>query len=447
MASKIQQMFSKLSPKQIREFLGQLSNKEALQILDDWSLWAMPHQQWPEGNWRRWACRAGRGSGKSYMGSKWVNEIAEDKNNIQGGEIGIIARTHTDARQTCVEGPSGILKTAKSNFMPIWEPGKGILTWPNGVRGRIFSADKPESLRGPNFSFVWADEVCFWPGVEKTWWESIEPALRKGIARALITTTPLPDKFLRNLEELDDSVVTRASTYDNKFLKKEVLGVFEKHYKGTRRGRQELYGEFLDDNPGALWNYKLINEQRLDPDYFDYDKITRIVVAIDPAVTSHEGSDESGIIVAGMDYEKNGYILEDRSVKGKPEEVCAAAIEAYHDWQANYVVAEVNNGGDWIESTLKLIDHRVAYKDVRAKKGKLLRAEPVATAYERRMIFHVGQFPTLEQQQTEWEPGKPSPDHLDAAVYALTELVVGEEPPRNNKQIGRAMRNLAVKWR
>lgn len=442
----IQEIAAKLGSKErVAEFIAGLSTAEAAVLMNDWALWAMPHQRMPGGNWRRWIVRAGRGSGKTYCGAKWVNEIAKDKDKIRDGEIGIISETHTKARKVSVEGPSGILATSSDDFRPSWEPGKGKLTWPNGVVGHIYSADKPSSLRGPNWSFVWADEICFWPNPERTWGEVIEPALRIGWARAIITTTPLPDRFLRDLEAKKSSVTTRASTYDNKFLKKEVLAEYEDLFKGTRRGAQELWGKYLDRNPHALWDVSLLERSRIDPETFDFDSLTRIVVAVDPAVTSHEDSDSTGIVVAGMDGEGIGYILEDRTMKGQPHEWAKAAADAYSDWGANYVVAEVNQGGDLVESNIRQVKANIAYKAVRAKKSKELRAEPVSTAYVRGRIKHVGFFPELEDQQVNWQPGKPSPDRLDAAVYALTELVIGEDPPRDFSKIGSALRTMT--WR
>jgi phage terminase large subunit-like protein len=423
--TKILQMLQGLNLKQIQSLLGKLSPDEAFALLDDWSLWAMEHQQMPSGNWRRWVMRAGRGAGKGYGAAKTVNEVARDRSKIKTGEIGIVARTYSDVRYTCVEGPSGILATAPSDFKPVWYPGHGLLVWPNGVRGRIFSADKPEGMRGPNWSFLWADEICHWPEPKKTWWEAIEPALRIGWARCVITTTPLPDPFLQELEAKDDTVVTRASTFDNKWLPEIVKQGFREHYEGTRLGKQELYGEFLEDNVYALWAYETIENHRVSlvPD------LKRVVVSIDPAVTANENSDETGIIVFGIAANNHGFVLEDATGIYTPTEWARKAVELYNLYKADRIVAEVNQGGDMVEGTIRAIDPTVSYAAVRATRGKLLRAEPVAALYERGLIHHVGVYDKLESQLVTWVPGKPSPDRLDALVWASTFLQLSGDKP------------------
>ena len=419
----------------LNKFLVTLTEEEATVLLSDFRFWLMPYQVMPEGKWRRWILRGGRASGKSQAASSWINWVAENV-DLEGGTIGIIARTWTDARNTLIEDKSGILGTARKDFMPVWSPGKGTLEWPNGVKARVFSADKPESIRGSNFAYVWADEFCFWPNNEKTWTESIEPALRIGPARAIISTTPLPDSFLKKLEEMDSSVVTRGSLFDNKYIGKEKKEELIKLFEGTRRGRQELYGDYLETNLNALWRAGLIEPYRVDRNSFDYSKIVKTVVAIDPAVTSNEKSDETGIIVAGIDKDGIGYILEDATMKGLPHEWAERAIQLYHDWEANWIVAEVNQGGDLIRSTIHSIDNRVAYKAVRATKGKFLRAEPVASLYEQNKVIHVGLFDKLEEQQCNWEPGKPSPDRLDALVWAIYALMLEDiSKPKPNLKL------------
>lgn len=400
----------------LKNAIDKLPMSQQMAIYDDWSLWALPHQRLPEGQWRRWVLRGGRGSGKTFAAAKTVNMIARDRQKIRTGEIGIIARTHSDARFTCVEGPSGILATAPSDFRPEWSPGTGTLVWPNKVKGRIFSADKPEGMRGPNWSFIWADEVCQWPDVERTWWEVIELALRLGWARALLSTTPRPDPFLKNLEASEDTVVTHASTFDNPWLDERTKEAFKKVYAGTRRGQQELEGLILEDVNDALWSWEHIENHRVDtlPDF------ARIVVAIDPAVTSTESSDETGIIVFGLDYKNHGYVLEDASGTYTPNQWAKLAVSLYHRYEADRIVAETNQGGDMVEATVRAIDPRVSYSGVRATRGKTLRAEPVAALYERGMVHHAGVYEKLEKQLTTWVPGHPSPDRLDALVWAST---------------------------
>jgi phage terminase large subunit-like protein len=422
-APQIIRRLGRLDKTKLAGLLASLSVTEAQALLDYWPIWALAHQQMPPGKWRRWVMRAGRGGGKTYAGAKWVNELAEDRSKIRTGDIAIIARTYTDARQTCIEGSSGILATAKASFRPRWEPGNSLVVWPNGVRGRVLSADKPESIRGLNAAVVWGDEVCFWPDPEKTWFESIEPALRIGWARAILTTTPQPDPFLRKLEAMSDTVVTRASTFDNPHLSDEVLEALRVNFEGTRRGLQELYGEILDDDDRFLWRLDTIANNRVR----NRPQLVRIVVAIDPAVTAKESSDMTGIIVAGIDADGHVYVLHDATMKGAPHEWAQQAIDLFKIYRADRIVAEINQGGDMVEATLRAIDPSVPYKSVRATRGKMLRAEPVAALYEQDRVHHVGVFAELEQQQCTWLPGKPSPDRLDALVWAVTELALEDE--------------------
>lgn len=424
--AKILEMLSKLSHEETMELLGTLTAEEAMAILDDWNLWALPYQRLPPGDWRRWVLRAGRGSGKTYGAAKNINEIARDRSKIRTGEIGIIARTHADARYTCVEGPSGILATAPHDFKPEWHPGHGLLVWPNAVKGRIFSADKPESLRGPNWAVIWADEICHWFQAKKVWWEAIEPALRIGWARAIITTTPLPDGFLEELENKSDTIVSRASTFDNRWLSPEVKKAFKEHYEGSRLGEQELYGEYIDDVAGALWRSETIEKNRVEK----LPQLRQVIVSIDPAVTAKEDSDMTGIVVLGRDADNHVYVLEDLTGKYEPTEWATKAVVLYHRYQADRIIAEVNQGGDLVETTLKAIDPKIPYKSVRAWRGKYLRAEPVAACYERGLVHHAGVFKELEDQMITWVPGRPSPDRIDAMVHGVTHLILSE------KQVG-----------
>jgi len=422
---KIAKLIRGLDAEGVDKLVESLGEEEHLAVLDDWSLWALPYQRLPEGEWRRWLLRAGRGAGKTTAAARAVNELARDRTKIRSGEIGIIARTHTDARFTCVEGPGGILANASSTFRPLWYPGHGLLVWPNGVRGRIFSADRPEGLRGPNWSVVWADEICTWPDVKRIWWEVVELALRIGWARAIITTTPTPDPFLQELEKKKDTITTRASTFDNRFLAEAIKENYRAVYEGTRIGLQELLGEYLEDNIYALWRYDLIEETRVT----SVPPLHRVVVSIDPAVTATERSDETGIIVYGIDPRNHGYVLDDSSSIYQPHEWGLKAVSLYQKYKADRVIAEVNQGGDMVEATLRAVDPTIPYASVRATRGKLLRAEPVAALYEREMVHHVGVYRKLEDQMITWVPGKPSPDRLDALVHAATYLQLPKEKP------------------
>jgi phage terminase large subunit-like protein len=417
-----------ITPAKIAALVEALETDEMMALLSDWELWSLPYQQIPPGDWRRWVFRAGRGTGKTYTGSRTTNEVAKDRSKIKRGEIALWGRTHADARFTMVEGPSGILATAPPDFRPKWEPGNGSLTWPNGIRGRILSADRPEQGRGVNAAWVWADEPAHWPDFGKTWWEVVEPGLRIGWARAMLTTTPLPASELRDLEEKPGSVVTRASTFDNAYLSKTVRDALRSHYEGTRIGRQELLGEYLAANENALWDPEMIEGYRVKKAPID---LRRVVVAVDPAVTAHKDSDETGIVVAGIDARSEGYVIADKTLKGSPHQWGKMAVACYHRFKADAIVVEVNNGGDLVESNIRGIDKRVKVKSVRASRGKVTRAEPVAALYERGLIHHVGALEALEDQMLNWDPLRTSksPDRIDALVWAFHELLLQEKRP------------------
>ena len=420
-----------IDPSGIDKWLATLSATERKAILTDRRLWRLPYQNPPEGNWRRWIFRAGRGTGKTYTGGDMTNAVAADRDKMgSSGEIGIIGRTWTEARQVMVEGPSGILATAPPGLAPEWEPGNGVLVWPftnkagKKVKGRIFSADKPEQMRGPNFSWVWADEPAHWPNLKTTWLEVIELALRSGWARCMLTTTPIPGSFLQEMEKMPGSVVTRASTFQNSYLDKRVLDAYRSAYAGTRRGDQELAGEYLDDNEKALWCTDDFDQHRVKeaPD------LKRVVVAIDPAVTANANSDETGIVVAGVSDDGHGYVMRDRSGTYTPGEWGRIAVAEYYRSKADAIVAEVNNGGDLVVDNIRAVDDTVNVIAVRASRGKFTRAEPVAGLCERGKYHHVGQLRELEKQCCGWDPTKTdSPDRLDAKVWALTELMLRDD--------------------
>lgn len=406
-------------------FLRSLSHAELRQLHDRWDLWALPWQVMPKGDWRIWMLRGGRGIGKSVTISQAAHQLARDPAMLGGGVIGIMGRTHTDVRSVNVEAPgTGILATAPEGFRPAYEPGKGRLTWPNGVQGRLFSADSPQALRGNNFSAILCDELQAWPKVEETWWGELEPAVRKGGAKIIIAMTPRPLKFFRDLEALAGTVVTSASMFDNPYLDKDYRDRMAARYEGNPLGRQELGGEYIEDIAGALLALRLIDQHRvLRAPYKD---LKRIVIAVDPAVTNTDKSDETGIVVMGLDNEGHGYVLADESgkygiVDGEWAHVVA---KLYHVYKADLVVAEVNNGGDFVEAGLRAVDSTLPYGAVRASRGKRIRAEPVGALYHRGMIHHVGVLPELEEELTSWVLGDPSPNRLDALVWAATELML-----------------------
>jgi phage terminase large subunit-like protein len=381
---------------------------------------ARPNQLPPPGDWRVWLLLAGRGFGKSRTGAEWVRSETEAGRRWQWAFVGATA---ADVRDIMVEGDSGILRISPPWFRPEYEPSKRRLTWPNGAVATLFSGDEPDQLRGPNRDGAWADEVAKWKHAREAW-DNLELVLRAGSdPRCVVTTTPKPIAVVRELLTDPLTTVTRGSTYDNaanlapSFLRR-ILG----KYEGTRLGRQELHAELLDDIPGALWQRAMLDDLRVA----EAPELQRIVVAVDPAVTSGEDSDETGIVVAGKGIDGHGYVLADLTCRLSPDGWARRAVQAYHTRRADMLVAEVNNGGELVETTIRTVDPLVAYKAVRASRGKRVRAEPVAALYEQGRVHHVGSLADLEDQQCNYTPDgyDGSPDRVDALVYALTELLL-----------------------
>ncbi|MDQ0417912.1 phage terminase large subunit-like protein [Croceifilum oryzae] len=408
---------SSLTEGERQELLGSLSAEEAQGLLYDWRFWARPNQLPPKGNWRTWLLLAGRGFGKTRTGAEWVRSLVETE---QAKRIALVAPTAADARDVVVEGESGIMAISSPWFMPIYEPSKRRITWPNGAIATLYSADEPERLRGPQHDAAWCDELAAWRYPDS--WDMLLFGLRLGKdPRVVVTTTPKPTPIIKSLVKAETTAITKGSTFDNaENLAPAFLKQILSKYDGTRLGRQELYADILDDNPGALWNQRMVDKLRVK----EYPDLVRVVVAIDPAVTSSDESDETGMIVAGVGVDGHGYVLEDLSLRSTPDGWARIAVEAYHRHRADRVVAETNNGGDMVEHTIRTVDATVSYKKLHASRGKLTRAEPIAALYEQGRVHHVGDFGDLEDQLCSWTPGEKSPDRMDALVWSLTELML-----------------------
>ncbi len=334
-------------------------------------------------------------------------------------------------------GESSILQISEPGFRPVYESSKRRLVWPNGAIGIIYSGDEPDQFRGPQHAKAWVDELAKFQYPTESW-DNLELGLRIGAApQVIVTTTPRPIKVIKDIVADPRTVLTTGSTFENKAnLAPMFLDRMKKKYKGTRLGEQELEGKILIDNPGALWNIGLIDKSRIhnlikikaatEKDKDVMIDFVRVVAGVDPEATSSEGSAETGIIVAGLDAEGHGYILSDRSLRATPNQWAAQVITAYHAHSADRVIAEINNGGEMVETIIRSIDKQVSYKGIHASHGKLTRAEPVAALYEQGRIHHVGSFPELEDQMTSWVPGEKSPDRMDALVWAITELMLGD---------------------
>jgi phage terminase large subunit-like protein len=410
-----------------------------------WHEIARPEQLAPAGSWRKWLVLAGRGYGKSRTINEWAIEQALTRPGSRGA---LVAATAADVRDVVMEGESGIMNISSPDFMPIYKPSLRRVIWPNGSIATTYSADEPDRLRGPQHHWATCDELAAWRRPEA--WDMLMFGLRLGNdPRVAIATTPRPTKIIKDLvlgkekpgstERVKDEtvVITRGTTYDNRAnLADAFFSDIISAYEGTRLGEQELNATLLTDIPGALWKFVTIADARVSPP-IELANLLKVAVAIDPAVTSGEGSNETGIVVAGVGKDGQGYVLEDCTLSGSPDEWATVAIKAYLRWEADEIVAEKNNGGDMIENTIRVTLqalHRqnagvypasIPYTAVHASRGKRTRAEPVSALYEQGRVHHVGVFGKLEDQMTTWLPDVDnSPDRMDALVWALTKLML-----------------------
>jgi len=343
----------------------------------------------------------------------------------------IVAKTYADVRDTCAEGVSGIVAVLnRYQAVKTYNRSIGEITLTNGSKIKLFSAEEPDRLRGPQHHGAWCDELAAWDKPDA--WDQLQFGMRLGEhPQIVVTTTPRPTKLIKDLISRETTHITRGSTFENADnLSQSALVELQARYDGTRLGRQELYGEVLDDVEGALWTRSLIEDARIRPE--DAPPYFRVVVAIDPAVTSGESSDETGIIVAGATPDGHYYIIEDATMKGSPEAWMRKAVEMYRKHKCDRVIAETNNGGDMIEALLRQVDANVPYRKVTASRGKKVRAEPISALSEQKRLHMVGGFPELEDQLVSWEPdADKSPDRMDAMVWAVTDLMGGSVAMRS----------------
>ena len=419
--SRLTESLSSLPQHTRRRILAQMKDlrgRPAEEALRMWPLWARDNQLPPPGDWSVWMLLAGRGFGKTRTGAEWVRSRVESGIS---GRIALVARTPADIRDVMVEGESGLLSVCPSWNRPKYEPTKKRLTWPDGTQARGFSSHEPDQLRGQQFNTAWCDELTSWEYPRETW-DTLALGMRSGISpQRVVTTTPRPIDLLRELVEYDEVHVTRGSTYENRqFLAPSFIRHIERRYEGTDTGRQEIFAELLEEAEGALWRRDWIEHVETPPE------LNRIVVAIDPAMSSRPDSDETGIIVAATDEELRGYVLEDGSGRMSPDEWARRAISLYDRYSASRIIGERNNGGDLVASVLRTASggRTLPIRLVTASIGKYARAEPVAALYQQRRVRHVGSFPKLEDQLCTWEPGSStSPDRMDALVWALSHLI------------------------
>ena len=342
----------------------------------------------------------------------------------ESGRVALVAPTPDDVRNVMVEGVSGLLRVSPPWSMPKYEPSKRKLTWPNGATALGFSSYEPDRLRGPQFDTAWCDELASWKHPRETW-DNLQFGLRLGESpRCAVTTTPKPIGLLRELKEREDVMVTTGSTYENRDnLATEYIEHIKRRYEGTRTGRQEIYAELLDESEDSLWRRDWIEVSRVR----EAPELARVVVAVDPAVSSRSSSAETGIVVVGADEDGHAYVLADASGRMSPDGWARRAIGMLDRYGADRVIGESNNGGDLVEHTIRTAydDRVVPYKSVRASRGKYARAEPVSALYEQGKVHHVGGLDALEDQICTWSPGSEgSADRMDALVWAVTELLL-----------------------
>ncbi len=428
-----------LPPDQRTKLLESLSDAEALSLLYDWPFWARPEQLPPTGDWLVWLILAGRGAGKTRSGAEFIRDFCTTHPITRAA---LVAATFADGRDAMVEGESGLLEITPPWLLKggtaetAWNRSMGEMYFANGSRARIYSSEKPGQLRGPQHHIAWCDEAAKFRDAhlgtqEDTTWSNLMMGLRLGQnPRVVVTTTPKPNRLIKQLAKMPQATLTHGTTFDNlanlaPTFRAQVLS----QYEGTRLARQELYAEILEDVPGALWTLAQIDRLRVG--VHDLPEMQRVVVAIDPAVSSTDDADETGIVCCGLGADSRGYVLDDASGRYSPDGWARAAVDLHRQQSGDRIVAEVNNGGDLVEHTLRTVDQSVPYRKVHASRGKRVRAEPIAALYEQGRVHHVGRLDALEDQMCNWTPeSADSPDRMDALVWALTDLMLGRAQRR-----------------
>jgi phage terminase large subunit-like protein len=415
----------------VETFLSSLSAKELTALAHDWEVWARPDQlppMWAQGGglWTIWLMLGGRGAGKTRAGAEWVRGLALGRAPFASEpveRIALVGETLMDARDVMIEGVSGLLSVHARGERPQWMPSRRQVAWPNGAVAQVFSADDPESLRGPQFGAAWTDELAKWRYAEAAW-DMLQFGLRLGKwPRQMVTTTPRATPLIKRLLNDPRTALSRAATQANAAnLAPGFLDTVLARYKGTRLGRQEIDGEIVEDREDSLWPRLLIDSARVDtaPD------LARIVVAVDPPAGGVK-SDACGIVAAGQGRDGMIYVLEDASLHAtQPHLWASRAIALWHRLKADALIAEANQGGDMVRAVLRAADSSVPVTLVHATRGKWLRAEPVAHLYAQGKVKHVGALPLLEDEMADFGlnglSGGHSPDRLDALVWAVTAL-------------------------
>lgn len=415
-------------------FLSELEDEEIRGLPYLFDFWALPHQLPPEGDWKTWVVMGGRGAGKTRAGTEWVRAQVEGSGPLDDGRarhVALVGETYDQARDVMVMGDSGILACSPEDRRPKWLAEKRKLVWPNGAEAKVFSAHDFEALRGPQFDAAWVDELGKWSRAEEAW-DMLQFALRLGEnPQQVVTTTPRNIPVLKRILGSKSTVVTQAATAENRAnLAASFLEEVDAQFGGTQLGRQELDGLLIEELEGALWTRAMLagaGDLPAKPP-------ERVVVAVDPPVSSKASSDACGIVVAGVTFgaakrDWQAVVLEDASLaRATPLEWATRAVEMYRKYEADRIVAEVNQGGDLVEEMVRHVERTVSYRAVHARRGKVTRAEPVAALYEQGRVAHMRGLGDLEEQMLlmvrSGYAGSGSPDRVDALVWALTDLVV-----------------------
>ena len=384
-------------------------------VRDDWEQIARKNQLIPEGDWRIWLLLAGRGFGKTRAAAEAIRKLA-----LSGKykRIALIGNTIEEAKQVMVEGVSGLQNISQDSDGLTYTPSRRELRWKNGAIATLYGAENYQQLRGPQFDLAWVDEFAKFLYPRETF-EQLSFALRMGDdPKLILTTTPRPIPFIKELMARDDVVMVRGSSLENE---KNLSPTFLKHLeylKGTRLEAQEMYAEIVEDNPNALWAWRDIENCYRDPPHF----MENIVIGVDPATTGGKHSDETGMIVVGKDFNDRAFVLEDASMRAAPNIWARKVADLYKRYRAKKIVIETNAGGDLLDEILLREDSSLNIKKVRAKESKICRAQPVVILYQKNLVFHAKQFRELEMEMVTYEPGQKSPDRMDALVWALTDL-------------------------
>ncbi|CAH0497749.1 DNA-packaging protein [Novosphingobium sp. CECT 9465] len=419
------------SREEIDTFFARLSDNECREWRWNWNIWSRKSQRAPQGDWRIWLVMAGRGFGKTRLGAEWVRERAEADPEAR---IALVAASLHEARAVMVEGESGLLSIGAPWRRPTYESSVRRLVWPNGAQAFLYSAGEPDSLRGPQHTHAWCDEIAKWDNGSSratSTWDNLLMGMRLGgDPRLVATTTPRPVPLVARIMAEGDRggvVLTRGSTFDNaQNLPARFIAAMKRTFGRSLLGRQELHGEMIEDLAGALWSRALIEQGReaVAP------AMKRVVVAVDPPASAH--GDACGIVVCGMGDDRIARVLADCSVEqASPERWARAVADAARAWSADRVVAEANQGGAMVEAVLRAAEASLPLRLVHASRGKTARAEPVAALYEAGRVRHAGMFPRLEDELCGLMPGGDyqgpgrSPDRADACVWGLTELMLG----------------------